>query len=715
MSRNLLKVFSKLAKLHINMSSKWFRIVQGVLLFAALFLTVSIGILPTQYALEEGQISPEDIYASRTVIDHTATGLAREEAWNAVEDVYVTDYSIEAMVINEVTGVLDFLVGLDRSQWDADPEEESDTETEHPKDAAIAQLMETFPEVEDEETALVLLNAPLDNIQQVSELVRTSISTTLRSGIKEEEVEDQLQQIKNELNLVPASPITEIVNQNLDNYFTHNRNVDEAETRALRQKARDEVEEIKILKGAKIIGRGETVTSTHLSQLNALGMLRTSIAYGYYLGLALVLLSIFLAWTYYLYKYRPQIFQSPSKLWLAGLIILVTLWAAKLFGGFLFEAGSPYLMPVSMAALLLTIIFDLHFALFFGMSTSVIIAIMAGSEISVLLVALIGSIAGAYSVTKVNQRSDLTKAGLLVAGVNAVVILGVVLAGEGLALTWPSIQSTMIDIAMGIGGGLLASVFAMGLLPFFEMSFGITTSVRLLELANPNQRPLKRLLLEAPGTYHHSILVGNLAEAAAEVVSADPVLSRVGSYYHDLGKLTRPYFFIENQFQGNNPHDKIPPSLSSMILTAHVRAGVELANQYKLPPVIKDIIQQHHGNTLIGFFYHRALSERGSKDQLLEDKFRYDGPKPQFKEAGIIMLADSVEAAVRSLAQPNQVRIQNMIDKIIRDKLEDGQLDHCDLTLKDLNSISEAFVKVVTGIYHKRIAYPTENDLAKLG
>jgi putative nucleotidyltransferase with HDIG domain len=198
-------------------------------------------------------------------------------------------------------------------------------------------------------------------------------------------------------------------------------------------------------------------------------------------------------------------------------------------------------------------------------------------------------------------------------------------------------------------------------------------------------------------------------------VGADPVLARVGAYYHDIGKLTRPYFFIENQFQGNNPHDKIPPSLSSMILTAHVRGGVELANQYKLPQVIKDIIQQHHGNTLIGFFYHRAVAERGSKDHLLEDKFRYDGPKPQFKEAGIIMLADSVEAAVRSLSQPNQFRIQNMVAKIVRDKLSDGQLDECDLTLKDLSLISDAFVRVLTGIYHKRIAYPTEQDLAKLG
>lgn len=708
----LLKEFSKLARFKEFASSSWFRVAQGIMLYIALFLTVSIGILPSQYSLEEGQISPETIYASRTVIDHAATSLARAEAAAAIEDIYRKNIYTESTVISNVSGLMDFLINLDRSTLNAG----NTSDGENPKDEIVAHMLEKFPEVENEETALALLEINVDGIKQTRELTSSLIRASMKNEIKEAETEAILQQIKNELYQAQTNPLLMgVVVKSLDTHFIHNSYIDEQATELERRRARDKVEEIRIVKDAKIIDRGDTVTSEHISQLNALGMLQASFAYDYFLGLAVLLLCVFAVWGYYLYKFKPQIFSNPSRVWLLGLILLLTLWAAKLFGGLLFGAGSPYLVPVSMATLLLTIIFDLHTSLFFGMSVSTIIAIMAGSEINVMLVALLGSIAGAYSVTKVNQRSDLTRAGLVVAGINAVVILGVVLAGDGLAMNWPSVKRTMIDIAMGVGGGILASVFAMGLLPFFEMSFGITTSVRLLELANPNQKPLKRLLLEAPGTYHHSILVGNLAEAAAEAVGADPVLARVGSYYHDLGKLTRPYFFIENQFQGSNPHDKIPPSLSSMILTAHVRGGVELANQYKLPPVIKDIIEQHHGTTLIGFFYHRAVAERGSKDQLLEDKFRYDGPKPQFKEAGIIMLADSVEAAVRSLTQPNQIRIQNMISKIVQDKLADGQLEHCDLTLRDLNLITEAFVKVITGIYHKRIAYPTEQDLAKLG
>lgn len=718
----LLEKLITLFKLREFSKSPWFRVVQGIILYLALFATVAIGILPTQYALEAGQISPETIYAPRTVTDHVATSIARNKAADQVENVYIWDSSVEQKVINKVTGILNYLIDLprpeeqDQTEPSQDETDQDDGDNQISLDDLAASLLKDFPEVGDEETALSLLAVPISNLELSAELITGLISTSMQEGIKADEVEGHLAGIINGLNQSQMnSALRKIIIPSLEANFTHNRIYSAEDTENAKRRARDAVDEIRILKGAKIIDKGETVTEEQLAQLYALGMLHTSIAYGYYLGLAGLLFCVFAAWGYYLYKFRPGIFSQISRVWLVGIIILLTLWAAKLFGGMLFEAGSIFLIPASMAALLLTIIFDVNMALFFGGSLSLVIALMAGSELSALVVALIGSIVGAYSVTQVNQRSDLTRAGLLVAGGNAMAILCLILAGDGLALTQSSLQRTLVDIAMGIGGGILASVFAIGLLPFFEIAFGITTSVRLLELANPNQKPLKRLLLEAPGTYHHSILVGNLAEAAAEVVGADPVLARVGAYYHDIGKLTRPYFFIENQFQGSNPHDKIPPSLSSMILTAHVRGGVELANQYKLPPVLKDIIEQHHGDTLIGFFYHRALAERGSKDQLLEDKFRYDGPKPQFKEAGIIMLADSVEAAVRSLAQPNQFRIQSMVQKIVQDKLSDGQLDQCDLTLKDLNLISEAFVRVMTGIYHKRIAYPTEQDLAKLG
>lgn len=717
MKRMLKNILDKLADFR---QEPEYKIFQGIVIFLALLATVAIGILPAQYELAEGEISPDTIYASRTVIDQEATSLARSAAAEQVEDVYLFDSSVEGKVTNQVTGLLVYLLEVkDREAAAAEEnpgEDGSEQETDEiSQQEMAAQLLEAFPEAGDEETALALLAIPRESVQQALDLTRSLIHASLQPGIKPDEVAGSLQNIKTDLYQAQIVPeLREFVVASLEANYRHNRIYSPEETAVQRRRARDQVEDIVILKGAKIIDKGEAVTPEHLSQLRALGMLETSFAYGYYLGLTVLILCIFAAWGYYMYRYRPELFAVPSRLWLIGLIIILTLWAAKLFGGLLLEAGSAYLIPAGMASLLLAIIFDVNLALFFGTTLALVIAVTAGGELNVLVMALIGSIAGAYSVSKVNQRSDLTRAGLLVAAANAAGILGLTLISNGLALTQTSVQRTLLDLAMGVASGVLSSVFAVGLLPFIESAFGITTSIRLLELANPNQTPLKRLLLEAPGTYHHSIMVGNLAEAGAEAVGADPVLCRVGSYYHDLGKLTRPYFFIENQFQGYNPHDKIPPSLSSMILTAHVRGGVELAQQYKLPPVLKDIIEQHHGTTLIGFFYHRALSERGNKDQLLEDKFRYEGPKPQFKEAGIIMLADSVEAAVRSLSQPNQFRIQGMVDKIVQDKLADGQLDQCDLTLKDLSLISQAFVKVFAGIYHKRIAYPTEKDLAKL-
>ena len=704
--KQYLEQFSKLARLREFSNSNWFRVAQGLILFAALFLMVAVGILPPQYSLEAGEISPETIYAPRAVIDHGATSLARQLAAESVADRYRTNPAVADSIVNGTTELVHFLIDLERG------DENRDEEDEEQENILVDELMDRFPEIASIETAEALLEIPMETLEHSAELIADIILVSMREGVTEDEVESQLQSITNQLFQAQIYPeLLTVITHSLEENFRHNKEFSAEDTEAERRNVRDQVEEIRILKGAKIIDRGETVTDEQLSQLQALGLLHTSFAYDYYFGLAGLLFCVFAAWAYYLFKLQPEIFKNTSKLWLIGIIVLLTLGVAKLFNFYM----NPLLIPASMATLLLTIIFNMNLALFFGTSLALIISIMVGSEMSIMVLTLIGSIVGAYSVTQVNQRSDLTRAGLFVAGTNAVVILALVFTGDGLALNPSSIQGTLIDMSLGVGSGILASVFAIGLLPFFEMAFGITTSVRLLELANPNQKPLKRLLLEAPGTYHHSILVGNLAEAAAEVVGADPVLARVGSYYHDLGKLTRPYFFIENQFQGSNPHDKIPPSLSSMILTSHVRAGTELATQYKLPPVIKDIIEQHHGDTLIGFFYHRALAERGNKDQLLEDKFRYEGPKPQFKEAGIIMLADSVEAAVRSLSQPNQFRIQSMVTKIVQDKLADGQLDECDLTLKDLNQISEAFVRVMTGIYHKRIAYPTEQDLRKLG
>ena len=345
---------------------------------------------------------------------------------------------------------------------------------------------------------------------------------------------------------------------------------------------------------------------------------------------------------------------------------------------------------------------------------SVFVALVTGNDFRFMLVALFGALIAIYSVSQVNRRSDLTRAGFYVAALNTVTIIGLFLYTGTLRFEYELLREFSVSILAGITNGLFSAIMAIGLLPYLESGFWLTTSVTLLELANPNHPLLKKLLMEAPGTYHHSLVVANLAEAAAEAIGADPLLARVGSFYHDVGKVKRPYFFIENQL-GENPHEKISPNLSTLIITSHIKDGTELAKKEKLPQVIQDIIAQHHGNSLVSYFFHQASEKcQDSKDSPCEDNFRYEAPLPESKEAAIILLADSVEAAARAMPKPISGRIESVVRKIVKDKLNDGQFDRCDITFKELDIISSAFVKILSGIYHNRIEYPEKELKAEI-
>ncbi|MGH7751551.1 MAG: HDIG domain-containing metalloprotein, partial [Gemmatimonadales bacterium] len=265
------------------------------------------------------------------------------------------------------------------------------------------------------------------------------------------------------------------------------------------------------------------------------------------------------------------------------------------------------------------------------------------------------------------------------------------------------------DAAVGMVNGVVVGIFAIGVLPYLENLFGLVTPIKLLELSNPGHPLLRRLQMEAPGTYHHSVIVANLAEAAADAIGADGLLVRVGTYYHDVGKIRRPVFFVENQIGVENPHERMSPSLSALTVAAHVRDGQDMAREYGLPNSVADFIPEHHGTTLITYFYHQAV-ERGDEPE--PAAFRYEGPKPQTRETAIVMLADAVEAAVRSLPRPTPDRIYEVVRRIIHERLEDGQLDECDLMFRDLEQIAQTFTRVLTGIFHPRIEYPDlEKDL----
>ena len=271
-------------------------------------------------------------------------------------------------------------------------------------------------------------------------------------------------------------------------------------------------------------------------------------------------------------------------------------------------------------------------------------------------------------------------------------------------------RKILLDAGIASIGAFISGILAIGLLPFLESSFNLITNIKLLEISNPNSPLLKRLLMEAPGTYHHSVMVANLAEVAAEEVGANPIIARVGAYYHDIGKIKRPFFFGENQLGGGNPHDKISPELSASIIISHVKDGLDLAKEYDIPLVIRNIIGQHHGTTLVKYFYYTLKNNSENPDEVKEEDFRYPGPIPESKESAIVMLADSVEAAVRSINEPTMTKIEEMINNIIKDKLNSNQLDNCELTFKDLNLIKKSFLRVLKGLYHHRIEYPKEKN-----
>jgi hypothetical protein len=327
---------------------------------------------------------------------------------------------------------------------------------------------------------------------------------------------------------------------------------------------------------------------------------------------------------------------------------------------------------------------------------------MLGGDVTLAVYALIVGVAAAFASQRLKERYVLARVGAVIAGVNAVAVVGLVLwhgrIADGAVLG--------AQVVSGALGGVVAAALASFLLPVLESLTGTITDIRLLELSNPNVPLLKRMALEAPGSFQHSLAMANFAEAAAEAIGANPLLARVCCYYHDIGKLAKPEYFVENQ-RAENPHDNLTPWMSALVVSNHVKAGLELARQYKLPEPIREAITTHHGTKLIRYFYSRAKEkEDPDKGEVQESEFRYPGPKPHSKEMGILMLADAVEAASRTLQDSTPGRIQSMIDQMIKNILEDGQLDECDLTLKDLERIGAAFFWVLTNAFHHRIEYP---------
>ena len=481
----------------------------------------------------------------------------------------------------------------------------------------------------------------------------------------------------------------------------------------------------KLQKGEKIIARGEMYEPIHLFYIDGIRQQRqqTNLILKF-LGLfSLVFLSIMIL--YIFSKSNISKFNLSRKdIYFLGML-LVSLMALLRVGNFfatnLQDAvyGATvitfyFIIPVSFGSMMVRYILNSEIALVFSTFISILAGFFLDVSLEITTFYLLSSLYAAHVVRYVERRSSVLKAGFYVGMMNMALVVTLSLINKMSGSTSVDLSEILLDSSFAFLGGILSSLAMLAISPFFEAIFNYTTNIKLLELANMNHPLLREMIVRAPGTYHHSQLVGILAEAGARSVGANPLLTRVGSYYHDIGKMQKPQYFIENQ-KGENPHDKLAPSMSTLIIEAHVKDGIELAKEHKLPQVIADFIPEHQGTKLIGYFYNKAKKLAEENGETVEEKdFRYAGPRPQSRESGIIMLADTIEAAVRSMPEKTPQKIQATVEKLINMHFSDGQLNECDMTLKDLHMISEAFVKILVGIYHQRVEYPDQKGAAHL-
>jgi len=496
-----------------------------------------------------------------------------------------------------------------------------------------------------------------------------------------------------------------------------NLTLNQRETEQRREQARGAVKPIyyKIKKGEMLLREGERIGPEHLLKLseelksqNRAEMVGRVPAMAVLVGTLLsVVYLVSLGSIKAMKRGRDLLFNAVC---LFGFFILI---CAYNFVAEEVARGFPYItlrsllfaMPVPCAAMLISVFQGHQVAIAFSLVISVLASLICGGKVEFFVYFFVGALVAVHGVRNCSVRGILIKTGLWVGLLNVLLSLSVgMIYGSLYAL------ESVLAVAAGFLGGLLSGVIATGILPLIEMSFGFTTDIRLLELASLDQPLLRDLMVQAPGTYHHSVITSNMVEATAKAVQARPLLAKVSAYYHDIGKMRKPLYFIENQLGGENRHEKLAPSMSSLILISHVKDGVELAREHRLGREIMDIIQQHHGRSLISYFYQKAkdrvVAKGGKVVDVKEEDFRYPGPKPQTKEAGLVMLADMVEAASRSLVDPTPSRIQGMVQRIINNVFSDGQLDECELTLKDLHEIAKSFNKTLSGIFHQRIEYP---------
>ena len=667
------------------------KIILYIITFIVLYCTLMTGIITRKYDLKVGDIPKSDIKAHREIIDESATEARKKEAEEKVDKQYSLRTDVQKQSEEKIKG---FFSSVEKVLAQDKPEEEK------------AKLIPRAP--------FKITDAQANKIASMNEQSTKKLESVCIDGLNkayeapiEDGNEQDLKEAKKEYtDFISSSDLSDsekaialnFVNVVEPNFFYDKEKTDELIKETLKQ-----VPPVMIKKNQIVVSEGEPVTAHQLELLGTLGLLSDSASALYiYIALGVLVIIVMYLQYGYIHKYYPAINKEFSKIVMISILNVFPVILARLFG-----MMSNYIIPLACMPMLITLLLNYKISLVFSMLNVILIGGAVGFNPNIIILAILNVVLGGTLLRKMQQRNDILYSSITVAVLSSILTFSVG------TLTTNNFMEILADSTFAAAGAILSGILTIGVLPFFESTFDIVTNAKLLELSNPNNPLLKKLLMEAPGTYHHSILVANLAELAAEQVGGNPLLARIGAYYHDVGKTKRPYFFRENQFGKKNPHDRLKPEISSKIIISHVKEGSELAKEYNLPKTIHDFIVTHHGETLVKYFYLTVKNNSENPDEVKEEDFKYPGPKPMSKEQGIVMLADSTEAAVRSINEPTEEKIEKMVNNIIDDKLATGQLDNCDLTLRDISKIKKCFLKALNGIHHERIEYPDDNKKEK--
>ena len=687
-------------KLLKNLRERIARSFVRLLLFVILCSLLTSLILLSKKAsveqLQEGDVALKSIYAPMDFnyegpLDEERIKLAREQALKTVFDVFLSQHlSLDSKIFNVLPEYLKLKAGVVKEIYAAVY-----------KSANFISADEKMRLSESKAEKISVLE-PTDN--STKEIAVSTLKSVPEAKAEiEQRINNEFKNKKDSLKILGL--ISKSIKPNL--VFDADRT---SKNKVAAQAAVAPIhKQLSVKKNELIIDQGQVVTRPYLDKLQALyASSPKKELISFYVGTAILMLVFIAVIALFMKVYYPKVYYSNKDLGLLSVFFLLAVVLAKIVEFSPFPLNN-FLVPVasfSMAYMMLT--GNTAISFIFAAALSVVMGVTFSNNIGLLIIFFIGSIVGVTSVRKVRRRSQILQAGILVGIVQFISILG-----WGLYSNLDYYLILPQAISWGIGNGITCAAILMIFLPILESLFGYVTNITLLEMSDFNQPLLKEMVLKATGTYHHSLLVGNLCEAAAESIGANSLLARVGAYFHDIGKIEKAEYFSENQHDEGNKHDRLNPSMSKLVIVSHVKEGLDLARKFRLRKPIVDFIAQHHGTSLVYYFYRRALEGYQEPQELDEEEFRYPGPKPQTKEVAICLLADSAEAATRSIEEPTPSKIEDMVHKVINNRFIDGQLDECDLKLKDVETIAGVFTHILTGIYHARIAYPTDKHDAE--